>query len=44
MYGVIAKIQTLPGQRDALIAILFEGTAVVDLSGANRIRYGRGIR
>jgi len=26
MYGLIGKITTLPGQRDALIAILLEGT------------------
>jgi quinol monooxygenase YgiN len=27
MYGLIAKMKCLPGQRDALIAILLEGTA-----------------
>jgi quinol monooxygenase YgiN len=27
MYGLIGKMKTVPGQRDALIAILLEGTA-----------------
>lgn len=27
MYGLIGKLQTTPGQREALIAILLEGTA-----------------
>ena len=27
MYGLIGKIQVVPGKRDALIAILLEGTA-----------------
>ena len=27
MYGLIGKITTIPGQRDALVAILVEGTA-----------------
>jgi quinol monooxygenase YgiN len=27
MYGLIGKITTTPGQRDALVAILVEGTA-----------------
>jgi len=27
MYGLIGKITTVPGQRDALVAILVEGTA-----------------
>jgi quinol monooxygenase YgiN len=27
MYGLIGKISTTPGQRDALVAILVEGTA-----------------
>lgn len=27
MYGLIGKIQSVPGQRDALIAILVEGVA-----------------
>ena len=27
MYGLIAKITTTPGQRDALVSILVEGTA-----------------
>jgi quinol monooxygenase YgiN len=26
MYGLISKINTVPGQRDALVAILLEGT------------------
>ena len=29
MYGLIAKIKTAPGQRDALVAILVEGTAAM---------------
>ena len=29
MYGLIGKIMTKPGQRDALIAILIEGTAAM---------------
>lgn len=27
MYGLIGKITTIPGERDALVAILVEGTA-----------------
>jgi quinol monooxygenase YgiN len=29
MFGLIAKIKTAPGQRDALVAILVEGTAAM---------------
>ena len=29
MFGLIAKIETTPGQRDALVAILVEGTAAM---------------
>jgi len=29
MFGLIAKIKTAPGQRNALIAILVEGTAAM---------------
>ena len=29
MYGLIAKMKTKPGQRDALIAVLIEGTAAM---------------
>jgi quinol monooxygenase YgiN len=29
MFGLIAKIKTVPGQRNALIAILVEGTAAM---------------
>ena len=29
MYGLIAKIKAAPGQRDALVAILVEGTAAM---------------
>ena len=29
MYGLIAKMNTKPGQRDALIAVLIEGTAAM---------------
>ena len=29
MYGLIGKISTVPGQRDALAAILLEGTGVM---------------
>jgi len=29
MYGLIAKMKTKPGQRDALIAVLLEGTAAM---------------
>ena len=29
MFGLIAKIKTAPGRRDALIAILVEGTAAM---------------
>ena len=27
MYGLIAKMKTIPGQRDALVSILLEGTS-----------------